>query len=131
MDVDVCACVYRFAHAYTHRKSNSIGTRCGWKSRNNVTPTPIQVLCYGLQLGHNDNSSPLCRDHECNAMKCLSLHLVLLIALLSAAVCQRFDFPSFSSRSRGLQVDGDGKIYTAAGSQLYRLNRNLVQEESW
>ena len=61
-------------------------------------------------------------------LKCLSLHL--LIAVLSAAVCQRFDFPSFLSRSPGLQVDGDGKVYTAGGSQLYRLNSNLVQEES-
>ena len=28
-------------------------------------------------------------------------------------------------------MDEDGKIYTAAGSQLYRLNSDLVQEESW
>jgi hypothetical protein len=28
-------------------------------------------------------------------------------------------------------VDRDGKIYASAGNQLYRLNNNLVQEESW
>ena len=55
------------------------------------------------------------------------------ILLLTAAIanCQRFDFPSSPSRSPGLQVDENGKIYTAAGSQLYRLNSNLMQEESW
>jgi hypothetical protein len=57
----------------------------------------------------------------------------ILILLLIAAIanCQRFDFPSPPSRSPGLQVDGDGKIYTAAGSQLYRLSSNLMKEESW
>jgi hypothetical protein len=30
-----------------------------------------------------------------------------------------------------LEVDEDGKIYSAEGSQLYRLNSDLVQEESW
>ena len=56
----------------------------------------------------------------------------ILILLLIAAIAssQRFDFPSIPSLSPGLQVDGDGKIYTAAGSQLYRLNSiNLVLEE--
>ena len=60
-------------------------------------------------------------------MKCLSL---LLLAILSAAVCQRFDFSSSPSRSPGLQVDREGKVYTAAGYQLYRLNGNLVLEET-
>ncbi len=57
----------------------------------------------------------------------------ILILLLIAAIanCQRFDFPSSPSRSPGLQVDGDGKIYASAGNELYRLNSNLVQEESW
>ena len=55
--------------------------------------------------------------------------LLSLLAIISSA--QPFDFPSSPSRSPGLQVDEDGKIYTAAGSQLYRLNSNLVQEESW
>ena len=59
-------------------------------------------------------------------IKCLPL---LLIAVLSS--CQRFDFSSSPSRSPGLQVDRGGKVYTAAGSQLYRLNSSLVQEESW
>ena len=55
----------------------------------------------------------------------------ILILLLIAAIAssQQFDFPSSPSRSPGLQVDGDGKIYSAAGTQLYRLNSNLVQEE--
>ena len=60
-------------------------------------------------------------------MKCLSL---LLLAILSAAVCQRFDFSSSPSRSPGLQVDREGKVYTAAGNQLYRLNGDLGLEES-
>ena len=57
--------------------------------------------------------------------KCL---LLLLIAVVSN--CQRFDFLSSPSRSPGLQVDGDGQIYTSAGSQLYRLNSNLRPEET-
>ena len=55
--------------------------------------------------------------------------LLSLLAIVSSA--QSFNFPSSPSRSPGLQVDEDGKIYTAAGSQLYRLNSNLVQEDSW
>ena len=62
-----------------------------------------------------------------SAMKCLSL---LLLAVLSESGCQRFDFPSSPSRSPGLQVDREGKVYTAAGNQLYRLNGNLVLEET-
>ena len=52
-----------------------------------------------------------------------------LLAIVSS--CQRFSFPSSPSRSPGLQVDGDGKFYVSAGNQLYRLNSDLVQEESW
>ena len=54
---------------------------------------------------------------------------VLLVATISS--CQRFNFPLSPSRSPGLQVDGDGKIYASAGDLLYRLNSDLVQEESW
>ena len=50
-----------------------------------------------------------------------------LLAIISGG--QRFNLPSSPSRSPGLQVDGAGKIYTSAGSQLYRLNSNLVQED--
>ena len=55
----------------------------------------------------------------------------ILTLLLTAAIAnnQQFDFPSSLSRSPGLQVDGDGKIYTAAGSQLWRLNSDLLLEE--
>ena len=52
-----------------------------------------------------------------------------LLAIISS--CQRFDFSSSPSRSPGLQVDGEGKVYSSAGNQLYRLNSDLVQEESW
>ena len=54
---------------------------------------------------------------------------LLLLAVLSS--CQRFDFPSSPSQSPGLQVDREGKIYASAENQLYRLNSNFVQEESW
>ena len=55
--------------------------------------------------------------------------LLLLIAVVSNS--QRFSLPSpYPSRSPGLQVDGDGKIYASAGNQLYRLNSNLGLEES-
>ena len=57
--------------------------------------------------------------------------ILILLFIAAIANCQPFDFPSSPSRSPGLQVDEDGKIYTAAGSQLYRLNSNLKQEESW
>ena len=60
-----------------------------------------------------------------STMKCL---LLLLIAAVSN--CQRFDFPSSPSRSPGLQVDRDGKVYASAGSQLYRLNYNLQLKET-
>ena len=59
-----------------------------------------------------------------SAIKCL----LLLIAAVSN--CLRFDFPSSPSRSPGLQVDRDGKVYASAGSQLYRLNSNLQLEET-
>ena len=55
--------------------------------------------------------------------------LLLLIAVVSR--CQRFDFPSSPSRSPGLRVDGEGKVYASAGNQLYQLSSNLVLEESW
>ena len=55
--------------------------------------------------------------------------ILLLIAAIASTGSQRFDFPSSPSRSPGLQVDEDGKIYSAAGTQLYRLNSNLVLEE--
>ena len=57
----------------------------------------------------------------------------ILILLLVAAIAnsQLFNFPSSPSRSPGLQLDRDGRIYSSAGNQLYRLNSNLVQEESW
>ena len=55
--------------------------------------------------------------------------LLLIAGIINHAICQNFDFPSSPSRFPGLQVDKDGKIYTAAGSQLYRLNSNLVLEE--
>ena len=60
------------------------------------------------------------------------IHISVLILLLIAAItnCQRFDFRPSPSRSPGLQVDAAGKVYTSAGSQLYRFNRNLVLEET-
>ena len=57
--------------------------------------------------------------------KCL---LLLLIAVVSS--CQRFDFPLSPSRSPGLQVDGTGRVYTSAGSRLYRLNGKFRLEET-
>ena len=56
--------------------------------------------------------------------------VLLLIAELPIVSCQPFDFPSSPSRSPGLQVGENGKIYTAAGSQLYRLNSSLGLEET-
>jgi hypothetical protein len=56
--------------------------------------------------------------------------ILILLLIAAIAYCQRFDFPSSPSRSPGLQVAQAGKIYTAAGSQLYRLNSNLVLEET-
>ena len=57
----------------------------------------------------------------------------ILILLLVAAIAnsQLFNFPSSPSRSPDLQLDRDGRIYSSAGNQLYRLNSNFVQEESW
>ena len=55
--------------------------------------------------------------------------VISLLAIVSSS--QPFNFPSAPSRSPGLQLDEDGKIYSSAGNQLYRLNSNLVQEESW
>ena len=56
--------------------------------------------------------------------------VLLLIAELPIVSCQQFDFPSSPSRSPSLQVGENGKIYTAAGSQLYRLNSSLGLEET-
>ena len=58
---------------------------------------------------------------------------ILILLLIAATVnSQRFDFLSSPSRSPGLQLDRDGRmIYSSAGNQLYRLNSNLVLEESW
>ena len=56
--------------------------------------------------------------------------VLLLIAELPIVNCQPFDFPSSPSRSPGLEVGENGKIYTAAGSRLYRLNSSLGLEET-
>ena len=55
---------------------------------------------------------------------------ILLSLLVIVSSGQRFDLPSSPSRSPGLQVAGTGKIYTAAETQLYRLNSNLQLEET-
>jgi hypothetical protein len=64
------------------------------------------------------------------AQKMIPKRILILLLIAAIAYCQRFDFPSSPSRSPGLQVAQAGKIYTAAGSQLYRLNSNLVLEET-
>ena len=56
-----------------------------------------------------------------------SLLLSLLVIVSSG---QRFDLPPSPSRSPGLQLDGDGRIYTSAGNRLYRLNSSLWLEET-
>ncbi len=55
---------------------------------------------------------------------------VLLVALLSiqAIYCQTFSF-SGTTNAPGLQVDSAGRTYLAAGTSLYVLNDQLVQEE--
>ena len=58
-----------------------------------------------------------------------TMKFLSLLLILAASSCQQFKLPSSPSRSPGLQVDGAGKIYASAGSQLYRLNSSLVQEE--
>jgi hypothetical protein len=56
--------------------------------------------------------------------------LIFLLIIAAISNCQRFDFPSSTARSPGLQVAQTGKIYTTAGSQLYRLNSSLGLEET-
>ena len=60
----------------------------------------------------------------------LSMKLLGVLLIVTVSSCRRFSFSSSPSRSPGLQVDGDGKLYASAGNQLYRLDSNLVQEES-
>ena len=56
---------------------------------------------------------------------------ILLLTVVEVSSCQRFDFSSSLTRSPGLQVDGAGNLYTAAGNQLFRLNSsNLVLKEA-
>ena len=59
-------------------------------------------------------------------VRTFSLVLSLLVIVSSG---QQFNFPSSPSRSPGLQVDGAGKIYTSAGSRLYRLNSTTLVPE--
>ena len=87
----------------------------------------------GLALDWLSKVFILYNHHNMKIMSPMKILLLLLISLLIAAIvsnCQRFDFPSSPSRSPGLQVDGDGKVYTSVGNQLYRLNSNLQLEES-
>ena len=58
-----------------------------------------------------------------------SLIVCLLLAISNS---QRFQLPSSNSGSPGLNVDkiGDGKVFTATGTLLYRLNSNLELEQA-
>ena len=55
-----------------------------------------------------------------------SLVLILLVVVSSS---QRYELPASSSGSRGLRVDGAGRVYVSAGSWLYRLTSDLGLEE--
>ena len=66
-------------------------------------------------------------ERTLNFVRTCSL-LLSLLAIVSSS--QRFEFPSSPTRSPGLHVVGTGKVYTAAGSRLYRLNSSLQLEET-
>ena len=57
------------------------------------------------------------------------VRFALILCLLTAAGAQRFDLPAASSGSRGLRLDGDGRVYVSSGRELYRLSSNLVLED--
>ena len=56
--------------------------------------------------------------------------LILLLIVVITNYCQRFDLRPSPSQSPGLRVDAAGKVYTSAGNQLYRFNRNLMLKET-
>ena len=55
-----------------------------------------------------------------------SLVLILLVVVSSSL---RYELPTSSTGSRGLRLDGAGRVYVSAGSSLYRLSSDFVLEE--
>ena len=57
------------------------------------------------------------------------LELVVVLLSVETLYCQSFTFPD-SPNDPGLQVDSTGRAFLAAGTNLYRLSAQLIQEET-
>ena len=55
--------------------------------------------------------------------------VTLCLLSLHCSNAGRYELPGSSSGSRGLRLDGAGRVYVSAGSSLYRLSSDLVLEE--
>ena len=61
----------------------------------------------------------------------LSLVIVVVLVLPSHCITLQFPLPGGPlSETPGLQVDSQGSTFVAAGNQLYRLNRDLVLQQT-